>query len=108
MKKFFFSMTISFLILLVINITWVFVNIYKFVVHGNESIISGQTLIENIYYSIYLRWILLADLIWLISWFVFILQRKSYKTNSDLHYLQFEKIEKPKICIIIPTYKHPL
>ncbi len=108
MKKFFFSMTISFLILLVINITWVFVNIYMFVVHGIESIISGQTLIENIYYSIYLRWILLADLIWLISWFVFILQRKSYKTNSDLHYLQFEKIEKPKICIIIPTYNEEL
>jgi len=79
-----------------------------FVVHGIESIISGQTLIENIYYSIYLRWILLADLIWLISWFVFILQRKSYKTNSDLHYLQFEKIEKPKICIIIPTYNEEL
>ena len=108
MKKFFFSMTISFLILLVINITWVFVNIYMFVDHGIESIISGQTLIENIYYSIYLRWILLADLIWLISWFVFILQRKSYKTNSDLHYLQFEKIEKPKICIIIPTYNEEL
>ncbi len=108
MKKFFFSMTISFLILLVINITWVFVNIYMFVVHGIESIISGQTLIENIYYSIYLRWILLADLIWLIAWFVFILQRKSYKTNSDLHYLQFEKIENPKICIIIPTYNEEL
>ncbi len=108
MKKFFFSMTISFLILLVINITWVFVNIYMFVVHGIESIISGQTLIENIYYSVYLRWILLGDLIWLISWFVFILQRKSYKTNSDLHYLQFDKIEKPKICIIIPTYNEEL
>tara|TARA_Y100000996_G_C22542545_1_gene650544 strand:+ start:809 stop:1741 length:933 start_codon:yes stop_codon:yes gene_type:complete len=79
-----------------------------FVVHGIESIISGQTLIENIYYSIYLRWILLADLIWLIAWFVFILQRKSYKTNSDLHYLQFEKIENPKICIIIPTYNEEL
>jgi|TARA_B110000014_G_C20122140_1_gene595198 hypothetical protein len=79
-----------------------------FVIHGIESIISGQTLIENIYYSIYLRWILLADLIWLIAWFVFILQRKSYKTNSDLHYLQFEKIENPKICIIIPTYNEEL
>tara|TARA_B100000029_G_C17512417_1_gene936807 strand:+ start:535 stop:1467 length:933 start_codon:yes stop_codon:yes gene_type:complete len=79
-----------------------------FVVHGIESIISGQTLIENIYYSVYLRWILLGDLIWLISWFVFILQRKSYKTNSDLHYLQFDKIEKPKICIIIPTYNEEL
>jgi glycosyltransferase involved in cell wall biosynthesis len=79
-----------------------------FVIHGIESVVTGQTFIENIYYSIYLRWILLADFIWFIAWIAFILQRKSYKTNSDLHYLQFDKIENPKICIIIPTYNEEL
>ena len=86
MKKFFFTLTISFLILLAINIIWILVNIYMFVIHGIESVVTGQTFIENIYYSIYLRWILLADFIWFIAWIAFILQRKSYKTNSDLHY----------------------
>ena len=108
MKKFFFSLSISFLILVIINISWVIVNIYMFVIHGIESVVTGETLIENIYYSVYLRWILLADFIWISAWFGYILQRKSYKTDSNLHYLQYEKIEEPKICIIIPTYNEEL
>ena len=103
MKKFFFSLSISFLILVIINISWVIVNIYMFVIHGIESVVTGETLIESIYYSIYLRWILLADLIWISAWFIYILQRKSYKTDSNLHYLEYKKIEEPKICIIIPN-----
>ena len=75
MKKFFFSLSISFLILVIINISWVIVNIYMFVIHGIESVVTGETLIENIYYSVYLRWILLADFIWISAWFGYILQR---------------------------------
>jgi len=108
MKKFFFSLSVMFMILFIINISWVIVNIYMFVIHGIESVVTGQTLIENIYYSIYLRWILLLDLIWIIAWFGYIIQRKSYKTSLDLHYLQYEKIEDPKICIIIPTFNEEL
>ena len=101
MKKLFFSLSITFVILVITNISWIGVNIYMFVVHGIESIVSGETLIENIYYSMYIKWILFADLIWIFAWFAYILQRKSYKTNSDLHYLQYKIIEDPKICIII-------
>jgi len=108
MKKFFFSLSISFLILVIINISWVIVNIYMFIIHGIESVITGETLIESIYYSIYLRWILLADLIWVIAWLMYIVQRKSYKTDLELHYLQYEKIHEPKICMIIPTYNEEL
>ena len=108
MKKFFFSLSVMFMVLFIINISWVIVNIYMFVIHGIESVVTGQTLIENIYYSIYLRWILLLDLIWIIAWFGYIIQRKSYKTSLDLHYLQYEKIEDPKICIIIPTFNEEL
>ena len=38
-----------------------------FVIHGIESISTGETLIENIYYSMYVKWILFADLIWIIA-----------------------------------------
>ena len=64
MKLLFFSISTSFLALLIVNISWIIVNIYMFVAHGVESIITGQTLVENIYYSTYLRWILLADALW--------------------------------------------
>lgn len=79
-----------------------------FIVHGIESIISGETLIENIYYSVYIKWILFSDLIWIIAWLAYIFKRKSYKTSLDLHYLQYKKIDDPKICIIIPTYNEEL
>ena len=108
MKGFFFSLSISFLILLFTNIAWISVNIYMFIVHGIESIISGETLIENIYYSVYIKWILFSDLIWIIAWLAYIFKRKSYKTSLDLHYLQYKKIDDPKICIIIPTYNEEL
>ena len=108
MKKLFFSLSITFVILVITNISWIGVNIYMFVIHGIESIVTGQTFIENIYYSIYLRWILLIDLIWIIAWFGYILQRKSYKTSLNLHYLQYEKIKDPKICIIVPTFNEEL
>ena len=108
MKGFFFSLSISFIILLFTNIAWISVNIYMFIVHGIESIISGETLIENIYYSVYIKWILFSDLIWIIAWLAYIFKRKSYKTSLDLHYLQYKKIDDPKICIIIPTYNEEL
>ena len=108
MKKFLFSLSISFVILLITNISWIAVNVYMFIVHGIESIVSGETLIENIYYSMYVKWILFADLIWIIAGCAYILQRKSYKTSSDLHYLQYKVIEDPRICIIIPTYNEEL
>jgi len=108
MNGFFFSLSISFFILLFTNIVWISVNIYMFIVHGIESIISGETLIENIYYSIYIKWILFSDLIWIVAWLAYIFKRKSYKTSLDLHYLEYKKIDDPKICIIIPTYNEEL
>jgi len=79
-----------------------------FIISGIESVITGQTLVENIYYSIYLRWILLADGIWWFFLLAYLLRRKSYKTDSDLHYLQYDHIEVPKICMTIPTYNEEL
>lgn len=104
MKKFFFVLAITFGILLIANITWIAVNIYMFLVHGIESIVTGETLIENIYFSVYLRWILLFDGIWIVACLGFGLARKSYKTDPELHYLQYSPIDDPKICLIIPAF----
>ena len=108
MKVFFFGLSISFLALLVVNISWIIVNIYMFIISGIESIVTGQTLAENVYYSIYLRWIILADAIWWTSLLAYLVKRKSYKTDSSLHYLQYNQIDQPKICMIIPTYNEEL
>ena len=108
MQIIYFLLAISFGILLVSNLTWVISNIYMFVVNGLESIITGQTLIENIYYSKFLRWLILLDVLWLIIGFVYMLKRKSYKTDSNLHYLQNLPIENHKICVIMPTFNEEL
>tara|TARA_Y100001936_G_scaffold70180_1_gene69261 strand:+ start:5885 stop:6817 length:933 start_codon:yes stop_codon:yes gene_type:complete len=79
-----------------------------FVVNGIESIITGQTLIENIYYSKFLRWLILLDISWLVIGFAYVLKRKSYKTDSNLHYLQNTPIENHRICVILPTFNEEL
>ena len=104
MKKFFFVLAITFGILLIVNIAWIAINIYMFLVHGIESVVTGETLIENIYFSLYLRWILLFDVIWIVACLCFGFGRKSYKTDSKLHYLQYSHMPDPKICLIIPTF----
>ena len=38
------------------------------------------------------------------SLFVFIFRSKHYKTDPALHYLQFDDISNPKMCVAIPSY----
>ena len=104
MKVLYFILSISFGVLLLANLVWVIFNIYMFLVSGIESIITGQTLIENIYYSVFLRWLILADIVWLIIGLGYVLKRKSYKTDSNLHYLQNSPIKERQICVIMPTF----
>ena len=104
MKVLYFILSISFGVLLLANFVWVIFNIYMFLVSGIESIITGQTLIENIYYSVFLRWLILADIVWLIIGLGYVLKRKSYKTDSNLHYLQNSPIKERQICVIMPTF----
>ena len=104
MKVLYFILAISFGVLLLANFVWVIFNIYMFLVSGIESIITGQTLIENIYYSVFLRWLILADIVWLIIGLGYVLKRKSYKTDSNLHYLQNSPIKERQICVIMPTF----
>jgi glycosyltransferase involved in cell wall biosynthesis len=91
-----------------VNIGWLISNIYMFVVSGIESIITGQTLIENIYYSKFLRWIILLDIMWLLIGFGYMLKQKSYKTDSSLHYLENLPLKERRICVIMPTFNEEL
>ncbi len=108
MRKIFVVLVITFLILLIINISWIGVNLYYWIKDGAESIVQGTNLLENIYLSKYVRWILLADIIWLISAIGFMFGRKQYKTNSSLHYLHYDPISEPRITMIIPTFNEEL
>ena len=106
MKIFFFMLTLIFVILFITNISWLIINLYLWSTEGITTIISEENdvLFENIYYSDYVRWIIWADLGWVVSLFVFMFTRKHYKTEPNLHYLQSDNISNPKICVTIPSY----
>ena len=77
MKVLYFILCVSFGVLFLANFVWVVFNLYMFLVVGIDSIITGQTLIENIYYSEFLRWLILADVVWLIILLGYVIKRKS-------------------------------
>ena len=108
MKVLYFILSISFAVLFLANFVWIVFNIYMFLVVGIDSILTGQTLIENIYYSEFLRWLILADIVWLITLLGYVLKRKSYKTDSDLHYLQNLPIKEHQICVVMPAFNEEL
>ena len=108
MRKFFSFLAISFGILLIINLVWIGINLYSMASDGIQSILKGENLFENITYSIYLRWILLADVLWCVFMLFFMFTRKSYKTDISLHYLDYNPITNPTITIIVPTLNEEL
>ena len=108
MRKFFFFLAVSFGILLIINLAWIGINLYSMASDGVQSILNGENLFENITYSIYLRWILLADVLWCVFMLFFMFTRKSYKTDISLHYLDYNPITNPTITMIVPTFNEEL
>lgn len=104
MKISFFILAVSFLILFIINITWAVVTAYYSIIYSVQFVLHDQTLIQSLDTSVYLKWILLADGIWIICILIFAFKRRTYKTDLQLHYLQYEPIENPSICVVIPTY----
>ena len=85
MKKIFFILTLSFFVILSINLIWAGLNLYHMIKDGIQSLLQGRNLLESIYYSVYLRWILLIDGMWIVLAFVFMLRSKHYKTDSMLN-----------------------
>ena len=95
---------ISFIVIFFINLGWGISNLYVFIVDGIQTLVVGSTFIENISLSVYLKWILLIDTLWIISALIFAYTRKFYMTDPHLHYLSSNPISEPKLCVIIPTF----
>ena len=104
MGLFFASLFLSCFILIIIHIIFVGINTFQWAVNGVDFIIKGNTFIEMVYYSSYLKWIGFADIIWLSMLGIFLFNQKRFKTNLNLHYLNYNQIKEPKICVIIPAY----
>ncbi|KAF6245758.1 glycosyltransferase family 2 protein [Nitrosopumilus sp. b2] len=95
---------ISFIVLILINAIFATFHIVVWSIDGLNAIFQGMNLTERIIYSTYFKWIILADILWIISALVFVFRRKQYKTDEQLYYLINKPIMEPKICVIIPAY----
>ncbi len=104
MGFFYAGLILSFLALIVIQIGFLLTNLYFWTINGIDFVVQGENFIETIYYSKYLKWIGVMDGMWFIMLLIFVIKRKNYKTDPNLHYLKTDKIVEPKICVIIPTY----
>ena len=104
MGIFYAGLVLTFLSLIFIQIVFLLTNLYFWTINGIDFVVQGENFIETIYFSIYLKWIGLADGIWIVMLLAFVIKRKHYKTDPNLHYLKTEKILNPKICVIVPTY----
>ena len=106
MKKFFFLLVITFGIVFLTNIVWIMLNLYSWATVGIDIILSGSEagLFENIYYSLYFKWIVFVDILWIVSLIIFVLQRKHFKTDPTQHFLKYNPIDSPRICVTIAAY----
>ena len=105
MGTYFFILGTSFFVLFIINLVWLGLNIFSWSVDGVESYLNARIIaIEDLYYSMYIKWILFFDFIWILCFLAFLFKRKNFMTDSSLHYLSFNKIENPSVCVIIPVY----
>ena len=104
MGKLYAILAISFAILVLLNFVFLVINIVFWATNGLQALLDGMNFVERVYYSLYFKWILLADGIWLIFFLLFLLKRKHYKTDSTKHYLGKSKSLVPNICVILPTF----
>ena len=90
------------------NVAWITLNLGYWATSGLQEWLGGLNLVESVYYSMYLRWILLMDVIWACIAVTFVFTRRNYKTNPELYYLQNKLINDPKIAVILPTYNEEM
>ena len=87
-----------------LNLVWGIAIIISAFSGGVQSILNNEGLIETIILSVYTKWILLSDMIWACIFAIFVLSRKKYKTESNLHYLTHKPLESISICVVIPAW----
>ncbi len=108
MGLFYVIIAISFVVLFIVNTAWMGYNLYLWSVNGIQFLLQGRDFVESIYASSYLKWVLLADVMWLFSIFGFVVRRKNYKTDVNLHYLIHKPIKNPKICVSMHAFNEEL
>jgi glycosyltransferase involved in cell wall biosynthesis len=104
MGKFFSVLALSFIVLFFTNVTFLIINIFFWATNGLQTLLFGKNFIEILSVSIYLKWILLADSLWIIAFTIFLFKRRRYKVNPVLHYLSYKPITNPKICVAMCAY----
>ena len=108
MGIFYIGAAISFIILVIVNLAWIIVNLVFWASNGLQALLADQDFFESLYYSIYLRWIILADIIWISSVILFAIKRKNYRTDHDGFYFKKNPFNAKSICLVIPTYNEEL
>jgi glycosyltransferase involved in cell wall biosynthesis len=104
-----FTLLITSLVFLIItHVIFLGINVFFWMVNGIDYVIEGNTFIEIIHYSKYLKWLGFLDIIWGSLLFIFLIKRKQYKTDANLHYLEKKDNIEPKIFVIIPTFNEEL
>ena len=106
MGIFFIAIVISFFVLFFMNVLFVILNLIFISTDGLEAygLLEDGSFIDLISVSVFFKWILLGDAIWIIIALMFAVKRKHYKTNEEFHYLTWHTISEPRICVIIPAY----
>lgn len=97
-------MAISFIVLFIINLVWFGWNLFLWVTNGLQSLLLEMNFVERVYASIFLKWIILADLTYILIVVISLFVRKSFKTNSSMYYLQYDPINDPRISISLNVY----
>ena len=104
MGIFYISLAFSFIILFFVNVVWAGINFYYWSLYGIQFLLEGMNFAEKVYGSIFLKWILLADLGWLIIFVVFLLGKRKYKADMKQNYLEYLPIINPKISMILIAF----
>ena len=104
MGIFYISLAFSFTILFFVNVVWAGINFYYWSLYGIQFLLEGMNFAEKVYGSIFLKWILLADLGWLIIFVIFLFARRKYMTDVKQNYLEYLPIINPKISMILIAF----
>ena len=104
MSKYFSGLIVSFFTIVITNIIWAIWIIVILLTRGIYYLLQSNGILGSIAISPYLRWILLIDVIWIVSFIIYVYSRKKYRIEADKHFLQYDPIENPKICVVIPAY----
>ncbi len=108
MGLFYTIMGVSFFVLVIINLVVLGLVISYWATYGLQSLLQGRNFIESIYFSIYLKWVVIADFGWILLGLIFVFKRKDYQVKSDRYYLKYSPIKEPRICMILPAYNEEL